>query len=668
METPAISTAATHSGASPLFARLCEPATLRAAWAKVQANAGAAGGDGVTVERFAYVADSQIEMLARGLRDGSYRPGPARRVLIPKKGGGERPLDIPCVSDRVVQAAAALVLDPVLDAEMEPSSFAYRRGRSVAQAVARVAALRGRGFDHVVDGDIRAYFETIPHERLISRLERSVDDARLVDLVWLWLECYSLTGRGVPQGSPISPLLANLYLDDVDAAIESRGVRLVRFADDFLLLCRGRPVAEDALERMRDLLAEHGLALHPDKTRIVDFTEGFRFLGHVFVRSLVVQEVGADETPEEDAVAAAEAVLTRAQAQGRDAPDEEDDATAAEGPGRHARGLVPVYVIEPGARLEARRTRLAVVDRLGRVADLPPAAIDRIELGPEADAGLEALDLAAAHGVEVLRVNGHGEVTGRWEPEAPARAALHLAQARLVLDPERRRALAQTLVEAKVRNQRAYLHRLNRERRDPEIAAILVQLSRLVRRFRAPMAIDEAMGREGEAAALYWRGLARCLPPAFALSRRRRRERRDPVNLLLDVAASRLAREVRSQALRVGLHLGFGVLHETREGHDALVHDLMEEFRQPLAEAFVLAAIARGQIRPEHVRRDGEAVALTREGWAALLRAWEGWVARPIAAPNGERMLWRRLILHQAHAFARHALEGAPYVPYVMDY
>ena len=216
----------------PLFDHVASIVMLSRAWDRVRANAGASGGDNVTIERFAAAADHRIRRLAYDLRSGRYVPGPFRRVYIPKDSGGFRQLDIPCVADRIVQAAAALVLDPILDAEMEPSSFAYRRGKSVAQAVARIAALRRAGFTHVVDGDIRSCFENIPHEPLILRLERSVNDPVLVDLIWLWIEAFSPAGKGIPQGSPISPLLANLYLDEIDEAIEGKGVRVVRFADD----------------------------------------------------------------------------------------------------------------------------------------------------------------------------------------------------------------------------------------------------------------------------------------------------------------------------------------------------------------------------------------------------------------------------------------------------
>lgn len=642
----------------PLYDKVASLPVLRQAWERVAENGGAAGGDGLGVDRFALVAEAQLERLSRLLAAGQYRPGPARRCYIPKRSGGVRPLDIPCVTDRVVQTAAALVLDPILDPEMEASSFAYRRGRSVAQAVARIAALRRQGYDQVVDGDIRTYFESIPHERLIARLEAHVDDTALVDLIWLWLESYSLTGRGVAQGSPISPLLANLYLDAVDERIEAEGVRLVRFADDFVLLCRSPGAAEQALVRMRDLLAAEGLDLHPEKTRIVDFAKGFRFLGHLFVRSLVVKEVEIDETPAEADLAAAARAIEAA-----DAPAEDEE------PGDRARLLFPVYVVEPGKSLDAKGPQLRIVDTLGRVVPLPPAPVHRIELGPGTETSLEALDLAAANDIDVLRVDGHGSVTGRWLGPGPGRAALHLAQAAVLLDPERRAALARTLVDARIHNMRAVLRRLNRSRADPDIAAAAARLSRVIRKLTLPLDAEAAMGVEGEAAALYWPALGRGLPEGYGFRHRRRSPAADGANLVLNVLANLLGRDVVAMAERVGLHTGFAALHATRDGEPALSFDLIEEFRGPLCEACALALFNRKAITAEHLPQTGHGVSLTREGWRAVIRGYETWLARPIESPrSGRKVLWRHLILEQAYAYAEACQENVPYRPYRMDY
>jgi CRISPR-associated protein Cas1 len=646
-----------------LFSRLSSPEQLSLAWQRVKANGGAAGRDGITVERFALVAAAQIDLLARQLGDGSYRPSPARRVYLPKRSGGVRPLDIPSVFDRVAQASCAMVLDERLDRVMEDSSFAYRRGRSVAQAVARIAALRRNGFVHVVDGDIKAYFETIPHERLMAKLERHVDDAAVIDLIWLWLETYSLTGRGVPQGSPVSPLLANLYLDDVDERIVGRGVRLVRFADDYLLLCTSAAAAEGAMARMAALLADEGLEMHPEKSRVTSFEEGFRFLGHVFVRALTMPEERADETPDEDAIAAAESAARAADEEAVEAFPESEPEKRLSDP------LFPVYVVEPGRTLIVRGARLALRDDAGRLVDLPPRAIQRIELGADAEATMAALDLAAAHGVEVVRIGGDGALLGRYEATAPERARRHLAQARTILDEAARATLAGLLVEGRIRNQRALLRRLNRERRDPDIAAACAKMARPIRAARFAPSVEEAMGREGEAAALYWPALGRALPEEFRFRLRQRQPARNPANAVISALSSLLARDIRALALRAGLHPGFGVLHATTDGAEALVYDLMEEFRAPVAEACASALFNRRALRAEMFDMGATALRFDRAAWPAIIRGYESWVARPVRSPrSGRDVLWRALMLEQAQAYAVHCEGGETYHPYLMDH
>lgn len=648
----------------PLYDQVASVIVLSKAWDRVRENEGAAGSDGLTVSRFAQSAEQRIRRLAHDLRTGRYVPAPARRVYIPKTSGGVRPLDIPCVTDRVVQAAAAMVLDPILDAEMAPSSFAYRKGRSVAGAVARVASHRRDGFRYVVDGDIRAYFESIPHEPLILRLERHVDDLALVDLVWTWLETYAPTGRGVPQGSPISPLLANLYLDDVDDAIEGRGVRIVRFADDFVLLCKSEDTAEGALAEMSRLLGKHGLEIHPDKTRIVDFDRGFRFLGHVFVRSMVWKEVSEDDTPKEDAIAAAEVAVALMERQA----EPEFDPDVVEDSGLAPR-LRPLYLLEPGRRLAARGNTLLVMEDETEVLAVPPSRLGRIELGPECEASLTALDLCLANGVEVARIDAYGGVVARYEGQSDDRARRQLAQAATALDAERRLALARILVDGRIRNQRALLRRLNRQRAIDAVAETAVRLGRVLRKLPAATSVEQAMGHEGEAGALYWPALGLALPEDLQLKARQRKPAPDPANAVISTMSSLLARDVRAMAQRAGLHVGFGVLHATTDGEDALVYDLVEEFRAPIAEAAALALFNRRALRREMFMFDGQAVRMGRDAWKAAIRGYEAWVQRPIKSPrSGKNVLWRGVMLEQAHAYAVHCEGRETYKPYKMDY
>jgi CRISPR-associated protein Cas1 len=657
---------------SSLFGEATRFSTLWTAWDRIRANQGAAGGDGMTVARFDADARNRISRLSHALRTGRYRPGSSRRVFIPKHSGGVRPVDIPSVVDRVAQGGVALVLMRVLDPEMEDASFAYRPGRSVAQAVARVAKYRREGFRYVVDGDIVRYFENVPHERLIARLEQCVNDLRLVDLVALWLEQHSHNERGLPQGSPISPVLANLFLDDVDEAIEGRGVRLVRFADDFVLLCKTETIAKGALARITGLLGEHGLEIHPDKTRIVPFDQGFRFLGHVFVRSMIWREVLREEIPSEDAVEAAERAIAALEAEDAEKTDSDDAADLDDVPrGRWSPRQRILYVVEPRRTLVATNDCFVVRDDEIELIRVPYRRVDRIEVGPGAIIDQSALDLAVAGDTEIVRVDGHGEMLGVWRGRNDARAERHLAQAAAILNPARRAAIARAIVKGRIANQRGYLRRLDRTRKDPELDVAAVRLGRILRKVDAEdLGVEEVMGHEGEAAAIYWPALARALDPVWSFGgKRARRTREDPVNILFDVTSSLLARDIGVAAARHGLHLGFGALHTTSGDRASLVYDLMEEFRAPVAEALVLALIARKAVTPDMFAREEQRWRMTRDAWGPVIRGYEAWVARPIKEPqSGERMLWRALFEVQALAYARACEKAAPYMPYEMDY
>jgi RNA-directed DNA polymerase len=275
-----------------LIDKVYAPATLAAAFAKVRENAGASGVDGQSVERFAKQAGVYLAELSRELREGSYRPAAVRRVEIPKAGGGKRPLGIPTVKDRVAQTAVKFALEPILEARFHPRSFGFRPGRGCKDALREVDRLIKSGYAYVVDADLKSYFDTIPHDRLMARLEGLVSDGRLLDLVRGWLEqdimgeCGSWTPTaGTPQGGVVSPLLANLYLHPLDVLMADRGLEMVRYADDFVILCRSLDEAQGALETVRGFADENGLTLHPDKTHIGDCRiegQGFEFLGYRF--------------------------------------------------------------------------------------------------------------------------------------------------------------------------------------------------------------------------------------------------------------------------------------------------------------------------------------------------------------------------------------------------
>ncbi len=279
-----------------LIDKIQRPATLAAAWVAVKQNGGSAGSDHQSIEDFEKDLAGEIERLCKELRTDSYRPRPIRRVYIDKPGSSEkRPLGIPCVRDRVVQGALRMVVEPIFENAFVNHSYGFRPRRGCKDALREVERLLEAGYTHVVDADIKAYFDTIPHEPLMAEIGGYIADGRVLELIRSFLKQDVLEDlalwtpeKGSPQGAVISPLIANLYLHPVDVAVEAAGFEMIRYADDLVILCRTQEEAQKALALLGNLSAERGLTLHPDKTRVVDVSlpgEGFDFLGYHFVRS-----------------------------------------------------------------------------------------------------------------------------------------------------------------------------------------------------------------------------------------------------------------------------------------------------------------------------------------------------------------------------------------------
>ena len=272
--------------------KVYRPQTLEAAWQDVRRNLGAAGVDGQSIERFEARASGYLDELSEALKSGAYRPEAIKRVEIPKGDGKRRPLGIPTVKDRIVQAAVKRVIEPIFEREFLPMSYGFRPDRGCKDALREVDGLLKEGYTWVVDADLRSYFDSIPHERLMKRVEERISDGRLLRLLRTWLEQDIVKGlerwtpaSGTPQGAIISPLLANLYLHPLDERMRHRGYRMVRYADDSVILCRSEDEARTALADMRQWVKENGLSLHPDKTHVgncIEEGQGFEFLGYRF--------------------------------------------------------------------------------------------------------------------------------------------------------------------------------------------------------------------------------------------------------------------------------------------------------------------------------------------------------------------------------------------------
>jgi RNA-directed DNA polymerase len=268
---------------------------LQSGFWKVWRNAGSAGIDGQSVKSFEAREEQELQGLAEELRTGRYRPAAVKRVWIPKPGSQEkRPLGIPVVRDRVVQAALRNVLEPIFERDFAGQSYGFRPGRSTREALRRVEELLMEGNYWVVDADIKGYFDSIPHNKLMEKVGHKISDGRVLELIESYLKAgvmetgkgWEATPEGTPQGGVISPLLANIYLNDLDWELAHKGLQMVRYADDFVILCRTEEEAKRALELIMRWMDQALLRLHPEKTKIVDATQkgGFDFLGYHFER------------------------------------------------------------------------------------------------------------------------------------------------------------------------------------------------------------------------------------------------------------------------------------------------------------------------------------------------------------------------------------------------
>lgn len=277
---------------SDLLNKIASLPVLNEAWQRVYENQGCSGSDGVTLNRFVCSLEGNLADLNRSLMRQEYHPYPLLRFPVPKKSGkGERFLSVPTVRDRVAQTATYFATREIFEAEFETVSHAYREGRGVLTALHEIKEWRDKGYRFAVDADITAFFDNVPHDLLLDRLNKLIQEPDVIALFKKWIQAEVYDGqriwtldKGIPQGSVVSPILANLFLDQLDELFLSMGKKIVRYADDFLVLSKTRPEAEENVELTDVILEDLKLDLNPLKTQIVSFDQGFKFLGAIFVR------------------------------------------------------------------------------------------------------------------------------------------------------------------------------------------------------------------------------------------------------------------------------------------------------------------------------------------------------------------------------------------------
>ena len=609
-------------GGNNLLADIASPLNLQRAWMTVFSNDDADGRLAASVERFASKAATELTTLASELVSGSFVPGFLRAVRIGDP-GDERELHLSTVRDRVVERAVAQALTKIFDPLLSPLSFAYRRGLGTADALRALIAARDAGASWVVRSDLRSCFDRIDRDRLLKTIADYVDDHYVLLLISDLLKRSVLsegtrheTVTGVPQGSPLSPLLCNIYLDHLDRSMAERGWELIRYADDIAIPCVDAGSTESALTDLRNVVKGLDMSLSEEKTSVMSFDEGFVFLG--------------------------EEVSHRYPAAPEPAP---------------AMKRRSVFVARDGSVIRIADGQLIVSHDDEDLLKVPQTLVGSIAVYGSTSLSSGARNFALREDVPVTFLSRRGRFEGYLSSGRRPSPRMIRAQVATTDDSEDGQRFALTLtkriVRAKLANSRALLLRYgNRSESEAAIdGAKTCAETREVVSDAANIAI--ARGLEGSGAAAYWKGFASLVPTPFEFKLRRYRPAPDPVNSLLSFGYALLLGEVVGALSTAGLDPSMGYLHADQDNRPSLALDLMEEFRSLIVDTTVLSVLRHKQLTLQSFRNDETAVLLTEEGRRRFLGAFEERMLTVFAhVPSGKRVSYRRALLLQSWQLA----------------
>ncbi|MGF1500028.1 MAG: CRISPR-associated endonuclease Cas1 [Elainellaceae cyanobacterium] len=698
-------------------------ASLGTAWKKVRSNKGCAGVDGQTIARFDERAEHYLALLERDLVGGTYQPMPLRRFAIPKKDGTRRILGVPTVRDRIVQQALLNALHPVLEPEFEPCSFAYRPGKSHKTAVRQVSYWRDRGYEWVLDADIVKYFDNIQHPRLFAEVEERVrpDDlipaqvlfglrSAIFALLEAWVSAGVLTEaglifpeKGVPQGAVVSPILANIYLDDFDEILMAAGLKLVRYADDFVVLAKSERDILRAQEVVADVLNSMDLQLHPDKTQITHFGRGFRFLGHAFVGDLVVPT--HKQKPPELPTVEPDAPYRLVHADPSVRPTQVQQAMVAALKAAHQPippplyvalgygvrrwqpititsqewewkpGMSTLYLVQQGTTLQKEQGRFTVrggATRQGEPAlavEIPIREIERILVFGNVQLSTAAISVCLEQHIPAIFLTQLGDYKGHLWSDEFCDLPTEAAQFGRRPDRDFQHHMARQIVYGKVMNAKLTLLRLNRRRKLDGMAAKLKRLDQHLVAIEQSDNLNELRGHEGAAARLYFGALGELITnPAFSFTERNRRPPRDPVNSLLSFGYTLLFNNVMSLILAEGLNPYLGNLHRSDRKEPHLAFDLTEEFRAPVVDSLVMALVNQKVLRPTDFTYPNAAggVYLEEPARRVFLKQFEERISSEVSHPAVQHKLsLRRAIQLQIRHYKRCLTQSVAYEPFI---
>ena len=606
-----------------MFDRLLSVSALTRAWEDTLATDASDGELQPSIVRFSGDAGRRLTELADALATGRYVPGDLTELHIPKADGTHRVLHIPQVIDRIVERALLKGLNPLVDPHLGCSSFGYRPGLGVIDAVQAVAQLRDEGCDWVLRADVHDCFPSVDVTRVLHLLSAFVEDARVLQLVQSQLARCAVSpqkGRhvvpGLPQGSPLSPLFSNLVLTSLDDAIRRVGLPMVRYADDFAVPTHSRAAAEQALGVARVALKELTMTLSEDKTAVMSFDEGFCFLGEDFGPRYppVVADHRLDDDPHGNVV----------------------------------------YVGRQGSRVRIRSGRLLVesTDDV-ELLNVPQSQVGRVVCFGSVGFSAGARDWAFNTGTPIVFLSRRGSYSGQLIGGTSKKRVARL-RSQLDVSAEGALVVGRRIVEGKLVKQGVLLRHFVRESTAEAVSRSIGVIDAMVGMLPSAASRDELLGLEGAAANAYFEALQVLLPADAGFRGRNRQPPLDVVNAALSYGYAVLLGECTSALVATGLEPAIGLLHVPVGNRPALALDLMEEFRPTIVDQVVVQLFRANELTAVHgtsiAGKSG--VLLTKAGKEVLMAAYERRMLTRVKNASDFAGSWRRQLYRQAQRLA----------------
>ena len=608
---------------------------------------------------------------------GKYRVPALRGYLIPKKNGGVRPLAIPPIYDRVLQRSITQVLSPALEQLMYRHSHGFRPGRSRITASYDIQAAWRAGYRWVYESDIKNFFDSVNLERLQERLNAIYHGDPLVQSIINWMRAdvifdaqHIKRHNGLPQGSPLSLLMANLMLDDFDSDMQTAGFHLIRFADDFIILCKDPEEAKRAEHAALKSLQEHGLELHPEKTRISAIKEGFQYLGYLFVNDLALDMSAAkadSKTQQHASLPENSWLASLAEQQPQRLNRKENlqqliDKLANKQPihiaERDNSGTL-IAVTGEHSVISTLNRQMQIHRKDKRIHRLPWKSIQSLVLFGNHQITTQAMHAALQNDVSIHLASGSGRYHGMLSHNRNNQhQRLWLQQTITLQDPEKALYCAREIVASRLRHM--IIHLQQRQR-----GTHLTQINNALKHIHKVTDLQSLRGYEGNATREYYQHLGQIIPPEFEFGGRNRRPPKDPFNVLLSIGYTMLYAMTESFLHASGLLPWQGFYHQPRGKHAVLASDMMEPFRH-LIERSALSQIRRHEISIQDFSYNATGGCIIdntarRKYLALLLQRWETKIR---AKGQTEAQTWLTHLQKQNHSLKQFILYGEPFKPF----